>query len=115
MSSFLRRGVRCHRLYDAKYIGKKFLSFARGANQCLHVIQVALQGFPAGCGEPIFRFGQPAVKRLGTQNVIGFLELPGMHAQVAIGGLQQGLELVEGQRTIHGESTDDAQADALVD
>jgi hypothetical protein len=35
-------------------------------------------------------------------------------AQVAIGGFQQGLQLIESERTIDGKRTDDAQTNAFV-
>src|SRR5271155_3593245 len=74
------------------------LTLARRANQRLHVVQVALQCPPARCRQPVFRFGEPSVKRLRTYNVIRFFELACMHAQIAVRGLQKGLELIEGKR-----------------
>ena len=37
-----------------------------------------------------------------------------MHAQVAVGGLEHALEVVEAERIVGGERADDAEADALV-
>src|SRR5271157_2772553 len=91
-----------------------FLSLPRRPDQRFHVIQVAFQRPAPPGGQPVFRFGQPPVKRFCAHDVVRLLEFPSVHAQVPIRCLQQGLQLVERQRTIHGQCADNAQPDALV-
>ena len=38
-----------------------------------------------------------------------------MDTEIAVGGLEQGFEFVEGLRAVDGQSADDAQANAFVD
>src|SRR5215469_315125 len=96
---------------------KKFvrLALASGANQRLHVIEITLQSAPARRGQTIFGFRQTSVEGLGADDVVGFFELTSVHAEVAVGRLEHGLQFVEGQRAVNRESADDAKADTLVD
>src|SRR2546426_12496623 len=101
----------------AKYGRKKILrsAFARGADERLHVIKVALEGAPAGRRQAVLGLRQAAIERFRAMDILGFFELARVHAKVAVGGLEQGFQLVEGERAIDGESADNAEADALVD
>src|SRR5216110_916240 len=86
-----------------------------GVNQRFHVIQVALQRAPPGGGEAILGLRNPPLERLGARDVLRFLEPARVYAQVAVRGLEQGLELVEAQRIVHGERAHDAEGYPLVD
>src|ERR1700722_3044792 len=93
---------------------KKISAFAGGANQRLHVIQIAFQGFAPRGSQPVFGLGQTPVERFRAQDVVGFFELSGMDAEISVGGFQQRFKFVKGQRAIYGERADDAQADSLM-
>src|SRR5881296_2428146 len=94
---------------------KKSSPVTGGVNQRFHVVQVALQRAPPGSGEPILGLRNPPLERLGAGDVLRLLEPARVHAQVAVRGLEQRLELVEAQRIVHGERAHDAEADPLVD
>src|SRR5712691_10455025 len=85
------------------------------ANERFHVVQVVLQGTPAGARQPVFGLRDPSFERLRAGDVRRLLELAGVHAQVAVCGLQERLELVEAEAVVHGERAHDAEAHALVD
>src|SRR3954452_24188522 len=94
---------------------KKAASAIPGApDDRLHVGQVALQGPPAGGAQTVLGAGHPTFERLGAHDVSGLFELARVHAQVAIGGLQQALELIEGERLVDRERTHDGQPHPLV-
>src|SRR5690349_11507798 len=95
---------------------KKATSAIPGApDDRLHVGQVALQRPPAGGAQAILRPGHPPLERLGAEDVGGLLELARVYAQVAVGGLQQALELVEGERLVDRERAHDGETHPLVD
>src|SRR3984885_1140400 len=100
-----------------EYPGKIFcgLTLARDADERFHVVQIFFQRAAAGRGQAIFRFRHAPVEGLGTAQIAGIFQFAGMHAQVAVGGAQQLLQFVEGERFVHGEGTDDGQARAFVD
>src|SRR5258708_7184615 len=76
-------------LFITKLIDKFFLPLAHGLNQGLHVIQISLQGAPAGRRQPVLGLRQPSFKRLSARNVVRVLQLAGVDAQVAVGGLEE--------------------------
>src|SRR3990170_2352608 len=49
-----------------------------------------------------------------TTDVIGFLELPGMDAQISIGGLHQLFQIAEAERVVNRQSADDTETQPLV-
>src|SRR5216684_7087479 len=104
-------------LCNTKYKAKKIcpLAFARRPDQRFHVIQVTLQRPPSRCRQPVFGFWQASVERFGAHDVIGFFQLAGMHAQVAVGSFQQRFQLVESQRAVYRQRADDPQPYSLVD
>ena len=55
-----------------------------------------------------------AFEEFDAGNVVGFLELAGVNTEVAVGGFEDALEIVETERFVGGESADDAEADPLV-
>ena len=79
------------------------------------MIQITLEGFASGSCEAVFGLGQAPVEGFGANDVVGFFETAGMHAEIAVGGLEKRLQFIERQRTIHGQRTDDAQTYAFVD
>src|SRR6266566_9025600 len=91
----------CQLLCIAKCGRKKILrsALARGADQRLHVIKVALEGAPAGRRQAVLGLRQASIKRLRAVNVLSFFELARVHAEVAVSGLEQGFQLVEGERS----------------
>src|SRR6266542_3758572 len=99
---------------------KKFALLAglvipRRLDQCFHVIKVVLQRLAPGGGEAIFGPRKASRKVLAAGNVIGFLQLAGVHAQVAICRVEEPLEIVEGQTLAGGKRTENTQANLLVD
>ncbi len=69
---------------------------------------------PAGA-QPVLGARHPALERLGAHDVVRLLELARVHAEVAVGGVEQPLELVEGERLVHRQGAHDREAHALVD
>src|SRR5690242_17117396 len=65
-----------------------FLS-PHGLNKGFHVIQIFFERPPAGGCKRVLGSGHAAFETLGAPDILRFLELPGMDAQVSIGGLQQ--------------------------
>src|SRR6185503_6523934 len=83
--------------------------------QRVHVIQIPQQRGLAGRRQAELGAGRAAVKRLETRDVAGFLELARVHAQVAVGGLQQLLQVGEAEDRRRGQRADDAEPETLVD
>src|ERR1035441_3343742 len=106
----------CRVLFDIKLVGikKDRSAIAHGLDEGFHVVQVALQRLPPGRGEAIFGSGHPALEGFGAGYVGGFLQLARVHAEVAVGGIEQFLELVKGERLVDGERAEDPQAQPLV-
>src|SRR5438876_7298905 len=103
-------------LCDIKFCLKKNASaLTSRADERFHVVEIALQGAPTRGRQPVFGLGDAAGERFAARDVLRFLELAGVHAQVAVGRLEERLQLVEGQRVVHRQRADDAEADPLVD
>jgi len=79
------------------------------------MIQIALESFASGSGEAVFGLGQAPVEGFGADDVVGFFEAAGMHAEVAVGGLEKRLQFIECQRTIYGQGADDPETYAFMD
>src|SRR6266850_7615377 len=88
---------------------------AGGADQRLHVVEIALQGAPSMRGQTVLGLGHAPGERLHARHVLRLLELAGVHAQVAVGRVQKALQLVERETLVHRERADDREAHALVD
>src|SRR5512146_2349532 len=102
-----------------KCLVKKKVVSAVHAEPCdiddrFHVIEIALQRAPAGRGEPILRMRPARLEALAARDVLGLLELARVHAQIAIGRVQHGLELIERHGLVGRERTHDAQAHPVV-
>src|ERR1035441_8609349 len=105
----------CRVLCITKLIGiKKLLLFPRGLDECFHVVQVALQRTPPGGRQPIIGARHAAGEALGAVHVPGLFQLPCMNTEVTVGSIQQFLEFAEGQRRVHSERAENAQAEAFV-
>jgi len=50
-----------------------------------------------------------------ANDVAGVLKLAGVHAEVAVAGVKQALEIGEAEGVVDSESADDAEAKPLVD
>src|SRR5204863_6293165 len=90
-------------------------AIAHGADQRLHVIEVAEEGAAPELGDPELRPRQPPLEALRAIHVPCLLELPGMNAQIPVRGPDERLELVEGERLVHRERAEDGEAKPLVD
>src|ERR1700689_4645624 len=91
-----------------------FLSLARCANQAFHMVQVLFQRPAPRRGQTVFRLGRAPGNSLRAADGSGVLELARVNAEVAIGHAKELLELVEGQRRVHGQRADDCEPRALV-
>src|ERR1700737_1181490 len=87
----------------------------RRADQRFHVGQVPRELAAAHRGEPVLGPRPPAVEALGTGDIVGFLELAGVNAQVAVARFEQRLQLIERERLDGGERAHHAEADAVMD
>ena len=90
------------------------LFFPSNADPLFHLIEIFGQGSSAGGGQAIFGARNASFKKLDAGNVLGLLELAGVHAEIAVGGLEHALKVVEAQRIVGCERTDDAEANALM-
>src|SRR5580658_9592014 len=88
--------------------------FAGGADPFFHLIEILGQGAASGGGEAVLGAGAAAFAELDAGNVLRFLEFAGMHAAIAVGSLQDALEIVEGEGFVSGKRADDAQANAFM-
>src|SRR5207247_6838192 len=88
---------------------------AGGPDDAFHVSEILLQRLAADRGEAELGARHPAFEGLDAFDVAGLFEAAGVHAEVAVGGADQVLELVEGERLGHRERAHDGQPDPLVD
>src|SRR5690606_37093453 len=90
-----------------------------GISYCLdqrfHVVEVPLQRAPARRRQAEVGTRDPAIEALPALDVSRLLELAGVNAQVAVGGTEHRLELVEAEALVDGEHADDAEPHPLVD
>ena len=89
-------------------------SFAGDADPFFHLVEIFGEGAAAGCGQAIFGARDAAFEKFYAGNVLGFFEFAGVNAEIAVGGLEHALEVVEAEGIVGSEGADDAQADALV-
>ncbi len=90
------------------------LFFASRADPFFHLIEVLGQGAAPGESKAVFGARDAAFEKLDARNVLRFLEFAGVNAEIAVSGLKNALEIVEGERLVGGESADDAEANAFV-
>src|SRR5260370_42713287 len=91
----------------------RFSGVPRGMDDGFHVIEVALERPLAGGRQAVLGLRQAADERLVALDVAGLFELARVYAEVAVGGAQQALEIVEAQALLHGQRRDDPQPHAL--
>src|SRR3954471_2339281 len=77
----------------------------------LHMRHVFLERAPSGCGQAVFGPRNAAVERLVARDVLRVLELSRVDAQVAVGRLQEPLEIVECQPVVRSQGADDAETE----
>src|SRR5262245_15997924 len=63
-------------------------SLARGTDERLHMIEVALEGTSSHRRDRVLGFGNAPFERLRAGDVVGLFELAGVHAQIAVSRLQ---------------------------
>src|SRR5512143_2570896 len=100
------------RLPDGGVMGS---TLARGPDDGLHVIEIALERAPARLGEAVLGARHAPGEGFLARDVAGVLQLARVHAQVAVRGLHEPLELDEAELVGDRERAHDAETDALVD
>ena len=76
--------------------------------------EIAIERFFASGGDAVIRARHATIETFAALDVAGVFELARVHAEIAVAGLQDRLELVEGQPFVHRERRDDAEAKTLV-
>src|SRR5579871_3291423 len=74
------------------------LTFSHGLDQRFHVIQVFFERPASGGSQAVFGARQPPFERFRAGDVMRVFEFARVHAQIAVRGLEQLLQLVERQR-----------------
>src|SRR6266567_6068206 len=87
---------------------------ARGPDERFHVVEVPRELPSAQGSQPVLRPRPPAFEALGAGDVLGILELAAMDGKVAVGRLEERLELVERERVGRRERAHDAQAQPVM-
>src|SRR6185437_8675255 len=82
-------------LCDTKLMGKKRLAAARRLDHRLDMIEVAVERAPAQRRQAVDRLGAPLLEGLRAGEVLRFLELSRMRAQIAVADFEQRFQLVE--------------------
>ena len=80
-----------------------------------HVREIFLERAAAGGRQAVFGAREPSRERFLDGDVLRVFEFSGMDAQVAVGCIQQPLEVVEREAIVDRERADDAEAEAFVD
>src|SRR5579863_513334 len=94
---------------------KKILHLLAGArDELLHLVQIGVERFPARGSEAVFGAGDASLEKLVAAEIAGRLQFLRVHAKVAVGGLEDALEIIETQGIVDGEGADDAKTQALV-
>jgi hypothetical protein len=78
------------------------------------VVQIFFESATAGRRQTIFSLGHASVERLRAGKIASVFELARVDTEIAIGGAYQLLELVESERFIYRERTDDREPSALM-
>ena len=77
--------------------------------------EIFLQRTFAGGGEAVFSPRHAPGERFLDDDVLRVFEFPGVHAQIAVGRLEQPFQIVERQPLVDREGADDAETQPLVD
>src|SRR5687767_11293012 len=78
------------------------------------MVEISLERPAPRCREPILRLRHPSLERFRARDVLGFLQLARVDAQVSVGRVHQLLQVAEAQRVVDRKSADDAEPEALV-
>jgi len=111
----LRESLRSSLHRKAQNQKKLLLRTARVLDQRLHLIQISFQRATSLRRQAVFRLRHPTFERLLAGNVFGLFQLARMDAKIAVSGIQQLLEVIEGERTVHCQSAQDSQPQSLMD
>src|SRR5438094_2245997 len=79
------------------------------------MIEIALESAAARRCEAVFGFRHAAFKGFRAGDILRVLELARVHADVAVGGLEQLLEIVESERFVDSQRAHDAESHPLMD
>src|SRR5438034_1216714 len=90
-------------------------ALARGLDERFHSVQITLQRATPLRAQPVLGPRHAPVEKLAAMHVLRFFQFAGMHAQVAVRGLQKLFEIVEAERSVHRQRAQNPQPDALVD
>src|SRR5262245_59027752 len=78
------------------------------------MVEVPLERPASDGGDRVPRSWHPPLERLRATDVVGFLELARVDAQIPIGRAVQLFEVVERQTLVHGQGAHDAETQTLV-
>src|SRR2546427_551101 len=84
-------------------------------DECFHVVEIALKGSTARPSKAVFRLGHAPLEGLVAGDILRVFELARVHADIAVGCVEQLFEIAESERLVDGERADDAEPHALVD
>ena len=103
-------------LYFIKQRDKIFLELglAHTSDQSFHVIKITFQSAPPGGRQAVLGFRSAAFERFRAIDVTCLFQFPRMDAQISISGFDRVLQLIESERFVCGQGTDNAQPQALV-
>src|SRR5436190_1089020 len=73
------------------------------------MIEIGLECFASRTAQPVLGFRDAPFEVFLARDVLPFLELARMNAEIAVGSLEQILQLVECHRIVHGQCADDSQ------
>src|SRR5437870_8711965 len=88
--------------------------FACSANESFHVIEIGFKRFTPRTRKPVLGLGQTSFEVFFAADVLSFFKFSCVHAQVAIGGFQQFLKLVEAHRIIYRKRAHNSETDRFV-
>src|SRR5438045_3785555 len=91
------------------------LALPHGADECFHIVQVALQRLPPLPCEPVFGARHAAIKVLGTGDVACLFQLARVDAQIAVGCLEQLFQIVKCERLINRQCAQNAEPHPFMD
>lgn len=90
-------------------------SAAGAADDAFHVAEVVFESLSTGVGDAIFGLGHTTLKAFAAHNVVNFLQLARMNAEIAVTGIEELFELGKCKHIAHRKSADNAETHALVD
>src|SRR5690606_33908825 len=106
--------VRLKSTLRQKVDGQKKSDLLHRLDQRLHVADIGLQGVATLAGDVVLGARHASLEEFPAADISRFLKLARVYAEVAVRGLQHGLEFVETQYGVCGKQTDDGQAAAFV-